>query len=319
MSGDAPARGQDPAAALPATAVDGDGRLLEDVSCRRCGYNLRGLEASGPCPECTTPIGRSLHGDLLCFSDPDWVEALARGARIYVFAIVAGFVLGAILGGAIGAIIAISGTVPVLAIIAIVVVVLFVTGLQIWAYWMITTPDPGRDESLQPITMRAVARYGLILSTVFGFAGTLLEPQVTSMVFGESSTLPGSLGFRTVVFVASGATAILSLIAMYALFEYARSLADRIPDDRLARHTRIVMWGYLIPTAIVQATAFVSAAMYPGGQGQTTGEIVLLAIMGIAALPAMVFSVWGIVLVFWYRRRFFREAASAREMWAQPV
>src|SRR4051794_20030737 len=31
-----------------------------DVPCLKCGYNLRGLAASGLCPECAEPIARSL-------------------------------------------------------------------------------------------------------------------------------------------------------------------------------------------------------------------------------------------------------------------
>jgi hypothetical protein len=170
-------------AGLPEPALDEAGRLTDEVSCRHCGYNLRGLPVDQPCPECTTPVGRSVRGDMLRFSDPAWVECLARGARIYVLAIVIGFVLGLILGGSIAAMLAISGSIPALALIASAVVVLFVTALQIWAYWMITTPDPGRDESSRPITVRAIARYGLILSTVFGFAGTLVDPQVRGIAF----------------------------------------------------------------------------------------------------------------------------------------
>ncbi|MHC4415206.1 MAG: hypothetical protein ACYS0G_07980 [Planctomycetota bacterium] len=33
-----------------------------EVICSRCGYDLRGLSAAGTCPECGTPVERSLHG-----------------------------------------------------------------------------------------------------------------------------------------------------------------------------------------------------------------------------------------------------------------
>ena len=44
--------------------IDEHGRLKDDFQCRTCGYNLRGLDTDGRCPECTTAVGRSVHGDL---------------------------------------------------------------------------------------------------------------------------------------------------------------------------------------------------------------------------------------------------------------
>ena len=51
----------------------------EDVPCLNCGYNLRGLEEDGQCPECGVPIERSLHGNLLIYSSPEYVSSLHRG------------------------------------------------------------------------------------------------------------------------------------------------------------------------------------------------------------------------------------------------
>ena len=50
--------------------LDASGRLDEDIACRKCGYNLRGLNKDGACPECGTAVGRSTQGDLLRFCDP---------------------------------------------------------------------------------------------------------------------------------------------------------------------------------------------------------------------------------------------------------
>jgi hypothetical protein len=51
----------------------------QDVPCLRCGYNLRGLKIDGLCPECGAPIARSLHGNLLGYSAPEYVAKLQAG------------------------------------------------------------------------------------------------------------------------------------------------------------------------------------------------------------------------------------------------
>ena len=53
-----------------------------DVGCLRCGYNLRGLFPGGRCPECGTPVKRSVSPPLLERVDPRWVRAAARGTGL---------------------------------------------------------------------------------------------------------------------------------------------------------------------------------------------------------------------------------------------
>jgi len=49
--------------------------------CQRCGYDLRGLDAAGRCPECNAPISAALHGEQVEFADPQWLQRLAKGSR----------------------------------------------------------------------------------------------------------------------------------------------------------------------------------------------------------------------------------------------
>jgi hypothetical protein len=56
-----------------------DDRLKHDLSCARCGYNLRGLHVSGVCPECGETVETSLKGNLLRHADSHWLRTVTRG------------------------------------------------------------------------------------------------------------------------------------------------------------------------------------------------------------------------------------------------
>lgn len=50
-----------------------------DMSCVRCGYNLRMLQQTGRCPECGTPVALTLElGFELGKSRPAYVRRLSR-------------------------------------------------------------------------------------------------------------------------------------------------------------------------------------------------------------------------------------------------
>jgi hypothetical protein len=58
----------------------------EDTPCRGCGYNLKGLEASGKCPECGRPIRRRRklkHGECTMTAAPkSWLRVYSLGMTI---------------------------------------------------------------------------------------------------------------------------------------------------------------------------------------------------------------------------------------------
>ncbi|MFH0983023.1 MAG: hypothetical protein V2A79_16005 [Planctomycetota bacterium] len=64
------------------------------MPCAACGYNLRGLTLVKVCPECGSPITRSVFGNQLRYSEPGWVEKLRRGAALLRWSIVASILLG---------------------------------------------------------------------------------------------------------------------------------------------------------------------------------------------------------------------------------
>jgi hypothetical protein len=61
--------------------LDDAGRLTNTILCIECGYNLRGLTRGGRCPECDTPIERSLRGDALQYASLAWLRTVRRGLR----------------------------------------------------------------------------------------------------------------------------------------------------------------------------------------------------------------------------------------------
>lgn len=69
--------GQPPAA----TAHSVETRIATDVSCGRCGHNLRTLPFAGVCTECGTPIELSLLGEHFSAADPRWANSIHRGLR----------------------------------------------------------------------------------------------------------------------------------------------------------------------------------------------------------------------------------------------
>lgn len=53
-----------------------------DAPCRRCNYNLRGLNRDGRCPECSFEISKSLIGKHLSHINPAWVSRIHKGTLL---------------------------------------------------------------------------------------------------------------------------------------------------------------------------------------------------------------------------------------------
>jgi hypothetical protein len=58
--------------------------IESDITCIKCGYNLRGLSSNGLCPECGNGIAISLQGRKLSDADPAWRRKLSNGARLQI-------------------------------------------------------------------------------------------------------------------------------------------------------------------------------------------------------------------------------------------
>ncbi len=289
----------------PQVALDEAGRIAEDRSCRRCGYNLRGLNPAAACPECATPIGRSIHGDLLRFCDPAWVDRLAKGSRWIIGGFLVSFALVlAQIGIGVTAGLA-GGNLPMPLLVAATSLVSVAVGLMIViGIWWLTTPDPGEIEAESSLAARALARWCVM-------------PQL--IVWPLQMIVKGGLLLTLLVLLKTVAivVGVVVFVGQVAGLVYLRRLALRIPRAPLARQTRIVMCAYGSTNAALLVYSIVKLLLPPtGGLSRIAA---LIPIGGcVILLAVVVVAIWALVLLFVYQVAFRRAAAEARTTWAGP-
>lgn len=304
------------------TIFDQNGAITVDTTCRRCGYNLRGLREDGRCPECGTAIGLSTRGDLLRFADPDWVEKLARGVRFMLWGIavsIAVGVLGACLGGLAG-----GGSEAISEVFSLVGGLLGVYGA-----WLLTSPDPSRIGEDRYVTARKIVRLGLIAGVV--------SHAIKIVLTGLTGVSWPAIVFLGIPFLLLG----LAYVAgEFAKFLYIEKLADRIPEPKLAGFARFLRWAYSIGLALLVviggvfalwtlrtggiAAAFTTPATASAPASQVAASQPLAAgfvpvVLGVACLFIVAMIAFGIMILVLYIQlggHLRRQAEAARSTWA---
>lgn len=257
--------------------------IIEDVSCIQCGYNLRGLRADGRCPECRTAIHHSQHGNLLKFAEPSWIRSVSRGANLMYWGIVIGILTG-LVGGLLGAI---TGSIVVAGAIMVPGAVLGAV-LHLAAVFLITTQEPRISLTESAVTWRKAVRFA---------ASTGLALEALSFLPG----LPTQVGFLIVLQLG---LAVAGFVTTFGEFTYARSLALRIPDLKLARSTNIVKWGLSIVTLLAGLGGVLGALTVGAGlAAPTTGPAIgLIGVACVASLAYYGFPLWACGLLWEYRK-----------------
>ena len=136
--------------------------VLDDTPCRSCGYNLRTLPTTGICPECTTPVARSLAGHLLRDADPHFLRRLNAGLRISQFSI-GGLLLIAFLDRGVWRFL--FSAAPIFSLIG--------SAAALAGTWLLTTPDPSGLGEDQYGSLRTTARVLGVLQFVAFFFMTI--------------------------------------------------------------------------------------------------------------------------------------------------
>jgi hypothetical protein len=278
-------------AVTAAAHLDDQGFLTEDVPCRQCGYDLRGLRHDGNCPECGLPVERSVHSNLVRYSDPAWIRKLRLGTIL----VYAGFAISILLGIALAVTVSVLGTpggigprtvelIGNLASLAI-----FLTGgvMILVGNWFLTTPDPsgiGEDDYGRP---RLVARILLVISGL-------------SFPVSSAIQLLDVTGIATIVW--GVLTTLIAVSGYVALLIYISRFTRRLPDTKLGKAARSV-WKWIIGVTASYAvlmTVFatiVATAIFAGPGAGGPGPVFMTSSCGLVIVMLL-----GVLLFFRFIR-----------------
>jgi len=183
--------------------------IKDDVSCVHCGYNLRGLTKQHRCPECGTPAGFSVEGDLLKYAPIPWIQTVRNGLAMFVWSI--GVHLISIVN---------SFVMPNFGMLLdLLSAVLAIVGAM-----FVTVPEP----TAVPGPGRFGVRRAIRVLAFVNFVGTL------SIIFSPSINF--AIIMRRFLLVSWSAM-------LLALAVYLRKFAARIPEYDLEIATTRVIWG----------------------------------------------------------------------------
>lgn len=223
-----------PEAAIP------QGTLDHDRPCLSCGYNLRGLSVSGACPECGTPVERSLRGNLLVYSSPRYVASLHRG----VFLIQAGIITQIILWCAmVGMIMANYAGVARLSGINLELIAsllgLAATIASVLGWWLLSAPDPAVLGTGTGDIPRRIVRITILVNAAATAVQFALN--VTNLAPGARSPYTGN-PIELLSHAADWAPVLAYIVWFFAAMRYLLWLTPRLPSMKAARSTQTLQW-----------------------------------------------------------------------------
>lgn len=271
---------------------DDRGTIQSDAACRKCSYNLRGLQVDGRCPECGTPNAVSIHGDLLQYSHPSWLREVADGLGLILWGILASIVVNLGAGFVFGDEPVIAGVFGLLASIVGVV-----------GTWKMTAPDPSGIGEVPGLTARKIVR----IAVVCGLLATAVQ------IASQAGSLPAiALGVLTFVF------AVVGIAGEFAKLHYIGLLAARLPDSALEGRARFLKWALAVTYVAAAAIAMILAiglALSSGPRGAVGGVMAI----GCMALPLgiglIVFSVMSIMLTYRMKKAVEAQVPLSLDLW----
>lgn len=281
-----------------------DGAILTDAPCRRCSYNLRGLQKSGRCPECGTPAGLSVFGDLLRYSHPRWLYRVAEGLEMVLWGIVVTVIANLAAATLFRSAPAVGQFVTMMGLL-----------IGAWGTWQMSSPDPSGVGESGGVNARQLVRAAVIAS--------LAASVVRLMVTLTGASLGGAIAIVLFQIVCG----VIGIIGEFAKLQYIERLAGRIPDEALSSRANSLKWGLAVCYALMVicgaiAAVAMAAALAGSGRGMPGGAGVgLLMTAGCLLLPVvialLIVSVMTIILIYRMRVAVRQQASLSAQIWSR--
>jgi hypothetical protein len=250
--------------------VDAPNLVREDRFCISCGYAIVGLPVDGPCPECATPVERSLRGSLLRHANQDYLKKLARGASLIRWGAVLTSVLilsmVAMFGAAFTGLFTGpgGGTAGVMVILGLGFLGLCLAAAicSVIGWWSFTTRDPGLPSTDRSESIRQRVRWYFIAWLTLILVRIAMSP-MRSFAGMMATAMNGWMDA-----IVSLASAVLMLLWFVAAMRYVRTIGDRIPDPSIRSRGK---WcaNLAVTLAVVQIIFIVAAAIAFSGTQKT--------------------------------------------------
>jgi len=261
-----------------------DSPTLAGIPCIRCGYDLRGHDEAGRCPECGLKAYWTLRAPRQLSQFPaEWVESMAWGANLLAAAYVTLFAIMLI------------STTGALQDHQAVAFAFFTLGAaaQLAGGWLLARHS--RHASERPMRLNRFVLRVAPAALVFATVATLWQ---------EVGSFHEWLANAIVIAMA------ISAAAPVAVFGRLRRVARMIANPGLAEHSAIVAWGF-----VFAATSMVAVVMAGSRLPDEFTKRWFLAAVLLASTALLLFLLWGAWIMFNCVASFGRAARIARDAW----
>jgi hypothetical protein len=233
-----------------AVRLDKAGRIDADVSCLKCGYNLRMQPAAADCPECGQAIDVNdlAADDAMERADPAWRTSLHRGAKLLHFGVLL-IPIAIVLPLIVAAVTHQLGyhTIDQIAILAAAFGGTFALSLAAAGVWKLTLREPGKPEHWMARGTRLSARWASVGSAVGAWTLLVLATQREGG-FTARSLVGLDWKVYDILLCGVGASA---AVAMLEAWRHLFKLAARAGGPDVAQACRRAWKRYLIGVAVL--------------------------------------------------------------------